>query len=118
MCNVFSSDPFAAHHEYMRQMMRSFSDPFGRDPFFSITDGEERTVDRRVRPDSQVALRGNRRVSLFLISKDCYTEFTFTGNRAGFTFPYLLNLAQWKRSLNCYTLGQIVLSLRKMGIYC
>ncbi|KQK80502.1 hypothetical protein AAES_94802 [Amazona aestiva] len=54
-------DPFAAHHEYMRQMMRSFSDPFGRDPFLSVTDGEERTVDRRARQDSQVALRGNRR---------------------------------------------------------
>ncbi|XP_040534852.2 myeloid leukemia factor 1 isoform X2 [Gallus gallus] len=57
----FESDPFAAHHEYMRQMMRSFSDPFGRDPFLSITDGRERTVDRRARQDSQVALRGNRR---------------------------------------------------------
>ncbi|XP_031459546.1 myeloid leukemia factor 1 isoform X2 [Phasianus colchicus] len=54
-------DPFAAHHEYMRQMMRSFSDPFGRDPFLSITDGRERTADRRARQDSQVALRGNRR---------------------------------------------------------
>uniref|UniRef100_A0A8C9FPX8 Myeloid leukemia factor 1 n=1 Tax=Pavo cristatus TaxID=9049 RepID=A0A8C9FPX8_PAVCR len=40
-------DPFAAHHEYMRQMMRSFSDPFGRDPFLSITDGRERAADRR-----------------------------------------------------------------------
>ncbi|NXW27364.1 MLF1 factor, partial [Phaetusa simplex] len=59
------SDPFAAHHEYMRQMMRSFSDPFGRDPFLSITDGGERTVDRRARQDSQVAVRGNRRVSNF-----------------------------------------------------
>ncbi|XP_004943599.1 myeloid leukemia factor 1 isoform X4 [Gallus gallus] len=57
----FFRDPFAAHHEYMRQMMRSFSDPFGRDPFLSITDGRERTVDRRARQDSQVALRGNRR---------------------------------------------------------
>ncbi|KAM6389220.1 myeloid leukemia factor 1 isoform 3-T4 [Pluvialis apricaria] len=57
----FFRDPFAAHHEYMRQMMRSFSDPFGRDPFLSITDGGERTVDRRARQDSQVALRGNRR---------------------------------------------------------
>ncbi|XP_074887387.1 myeloid leukemia factor 1 isoform X3 [Buteo buteo] len=56
-----TSDPFAAHHEYMRQMMRSFSDPFGRDPFLSITDGGERTVDRRARQDSQVALRGNHR---------------------------------------------------------
>ncbi|NWQ79221.1 MLF1 factor, partial [Columbina picui] len=59
----FFRDPFAAHHEYMRQMMRSFSDPFGRDPFLSITDGGERTGDRRARQDSQVALRGNRRVN-------------------------------------------------------
>ncbi|XP_035422332.1 myeloid leukemia factor 1 isoform X1 [Cygnus atratus] len=58
-------DPFATHHEYMRQMMRSFSDPFGRDPFFSITDGGERTVDRRARQDSQVALRGNRRATSY-----------------------------------------------------
>ncbi|XP_067157662.1 myeloid leukemia factor 1 isoform X1 [Apteryx mantelli] len=57
----FFRDPFAAHHEYMRQMMRSFSDPFGRDPFLSVTDGRERTVDRRTHNDSQVALRGSRR---------------------------------------------------------
>ncbi|XP_062438483.1 myeloid leukemia factor 1 isoform X4 [Rhea pennata] len=61
----FFRDPFAAHHEYMRQMMRSFSDPFGRDPFLSITDGRERTVDRRTHHDSQVALRGSRRDSDF-----------------------------------------------------
>ncbi|XP_052542572.1 myeloid leukemia factor 1 isoform X5 [Tympanuchus pallidicinctus] len=61
----FFRDPFAAHHEYMRQMMRSFSDPFGRDPFLSITDGRERTADRRARQDSQVALRGNRRATSY-----------------------------------------------------
>ncbi|XP_072200865.1 myeloid leukemia factor 1 isoform X1 [Excalfactoria chinensis] len=61
----FFRDPFAAHHEHMRQMMRSFSDPFGRDPFLSITDGRERTVDRRARQDSQVALRGNHRAMSF-----------------------------------------------------
>ncbi|XP_054061872.1 myeloid leukemia factor 1 isoform X6 [Rissa tridactyla] len=61
----FFRDPFAAHHEYMRQMMRSFSDPFGRDPFLSITDGGERTVDRRARQDSQVAVRGNRRATSY-----------------------------------------------------
>uniref|UniRef100_A0A8C6K2S9 Uncharacterized protein n=1 Tax=Melopsittacus undulatus TaxID=13146 RepID=A0A8C6K2S9_MELUD len=59
-----NQDPFAAHHEHMRQMMRSFSDPFGRDPFLSITDDGERTVDRRARQDSQVALRGNHRDDL------------------------------------------------------
>ncbi|KFU88178.1 Myeloid leukemia factor 1, partial [Chaetura pelagica] len=53
-------DPFAAHHEHMRQMMRSFCDPFGRDPFRSITDGGER-ADRRARQDTQVAPRGNGR---------------------------------------------------------
>ncbi|KAM6198596.1 myeloid leukemia factor 1 [Sarcoramphus papa] len=57
----FFRDPFAAHHECMRQMMRSFSDPFGRDLFLSITDSGERTVDRRARQDSQVALRGSHR---------------------------------------------------------
>ncbi|NXS63977.1 MLF1 factor, partial [Brachypteracias leptosomus] len=61
----FPSDPFAAHHEYMRQMMRSFSEPFGRDPFLSITDGGERRADRRPHHDSQLALRGNRRVKPF-----------------------------------------------------
>ncbi|NXP45054.1 MLF1 factor, partial [Heliornis fulica] len=58
-------DPFAAHHEHMRQMMRSFSDPFGRDPFLRITAGGERPVDRRARQDSQVAPRGNPRVKPF-----------------------------------------------------
>ncbi|XP_068262482.1 myeloid leukemia factor 1 isoform X2 [Nyctibius grandis] len=61
----FFRDPFAAHHEYMRQMMRSFSDPFGRDPFLSVTDGGERTGDRRARQDSQVAPRGNRRATSY-----------------------------------------------------
>ncbi|XP_068137012.1 myeloid leukemia factor 1 isoform X2 [Hyperolius riggenbachi] len=52
----FFSDPFRAHQEHVRQMMRSFSDPFGRDPFFSITDG------RRGQNSSQVALREDHRV--------------------------------------------------------
>ncbi|NWX84362.1 MLF1 factor, partial [Nothoprocta pentlandii] len=57
----FFRDPFAAHHEYMRQMMRSFSDPFGRDPFLSIMDGRERAVERRSCHESQVAPGGSRR---------------------------------------------------------
>ncbi|NWZ78610.1 MLF1 factor, partial [Poecile atricapillus] len=70
-------DPFAAHHEHMRQMMRSFSEPFGRDPFLSLPDGEERPAERRAeqrraeqrraerraQQDSQVAVRGTRRVN-------------------------------------------------------
>ncbi|KAM4772360.1 myeloid leukemia factor 1 isoform 2-T2 [Rhinophrynus dorsalis] len=56
----FFSDPFTAHQEHVRQMMRSFSDPFGRDPFFSITDG--RSQGRRGQQGSQVALREDHRV--------------------------------------------------------
>ncbi|XP_032661422.1 myeloid leukemia factor 1 isoform X2 [Chelonoidis abingdonii] len=58
-------EPFAAQHQYMRQMMRSFSDPFGRDPFLSITEGGERARGQRGHHDSQVALRGNQRNSDF-----------------------------------------------------
>ncbi|NWI76740.1 MLF1 factor, partial [Dryoscopus gambensis] len=60
-------DPFAAHHEHMRHVMRSFSEPFARDPFLSGPDGGERAAGRRAergaQRDSQVALRGGRRVS-------------------------------------------------------
>ncbi|NXB33036.1 MLF1 factor, partial [Eulacestoma nigropectus] len=56
-------DPFAAHHEHMRQMMRSFSEPFGRDPFLSLPEGGERPAGRRAQRDSEVAVRGSRRVS-------------------------------------------------------
>ncbi|XP_077146793.1 myeloid leukemia factor 1 isoform X3 [Ranitomeya variabilis] len=54
-------DPFTAHQEHVRQMMRSFSDPFGRDPFFSITDG--RSSGWRGQQGSQVALREDHRAS-------------------------------------------------------
>ncbi|NWW17507.1 MLF1 factor, partial [Falcunculus frontatus] len=58
-------DPFAAHHEHMRQMMRSFSEPFGRDPFLSLSEGGERPAgrraERRAQRDSQVAVRGSPR---------------------------------------------------------
>ncbi|XP_073482197.1 myeloid leukemia factor 1 isoform X1 [Aquarana catesbeiana] len=57
----FFSDPFRAHQEHVRQIMRSFSDPFGRDPFFSITDG--RSHGRRGQNPSQVALREDHRAS-------------------------------------------------------
>ncbi|XP_053315332.1 myeloid leukemia factor 1 isoform X2 [Spea bombifrons] len=62
----FEDDPFfseslTAHQEHVRQMMRSFSDPFGRDPFFSITDG--RSPGQRGRQGSQVALREDHRAS-------------------------------------------------------
>ncbi|NWH40023.1 MLF1 factor, partial [Chloropsis hardwickii] len=60
-------DPFAAHHEHMRQVMRSFSEPFGRDPFLSLPEGRERAAERRAagraQRDSQVATRGTRRVN-------------------------------------------------------
>ncbi|NXW81328.1 MLF1 factor, partial [Hirundo rustica] len=55
-------DPFAAHHEHMRQVMRSFSEPLARDPFLSLPEGRAR-ADGRARQDSQVAPRGARRVN-------------------------------------------------------
>lgn len=70
----------------MRQMMRGFADPFGQDPFLSITGDGERTADRRVHRDSQAALRRNHRVSVFLVSEDCCGALGFTGNRAGSHF--------------------------------
>ncbi|NWX32072.1 MLF1 factor, partial [Notiomystis cincta] len=60
-------DPFAAHHEHMRRMMRSFSEPFGQDPFHSVPEGgqrpAERRAERRAQQDSRVAARGTRRVN-------------------------------------------------------
>ncbi|NXO28508.1 MLF1 factor, partial [Cisticola juncidis] len=37
-------DPFAAHHEHMRQVMRSFSEPFGRDPLLRLPEGTDRAA--------------------------------------------------------------------------
>ncbi|XP_041898593.1 myeloid leukemia factor 1 isoform X1 [Corvus kubaryi] len=65
----FFRDPFAAHHEHMRQVMRSFSEPFGRDPFLSLPEGEERPAgrrsERRAQRDSQLAVRGGGRATSF-----------------------------------------------------
>ncbi|XP_032924998.1 myeloid leukemia factor 1 isoform X4 [Catharus ustulatus] len=66
----FFRDPFAAHHEHMRQVMRSFSEPFGRDPLLRLPEGgaaaagrapEGRAQGGRALPDSQLALRGSAR---------------------------------------------------------
>nr|XP_057936709.1 myeloid leukemia factor 1 [Doryrhamphus excisus] len=55
----FFSDPFQAHRDHMRQMMRSFSEPFGSGAFMpSITDGRSR--DATEQPASPPSLRGHR----------------------------------------------------------
>ncbi|XP_047584827.1 myeloid leukemia factor 1 isoform X4 [Lutra lutra] len=46
----FFSDSFIAHRESMRQMMRSFSEPFGRD-LLSISDGRGRAHHNHMRHD-------------------------------------------------------------------
>ncbi|NWW38036.1 MLF1 factor, partial [Panurus biarmicus] len=60
-------DPFAAHHEHMRQMMRSFSEPFGRDALPSLPEGRDRAAGRRAegraQQHSQLAVRGTRGVN-------------------------------------------------------
>ncbi|NXM56221.1 MLF1 factor, partial [Illadopsis cleaveri] len=58
-------DPFAAHHEHMRQMMRSFPEPLGRDPLLRLPEGRDRSAPGRAegaaRRDTRVAPRGTRR---------------------------------------------------------
>ncbi|XP_026221966.1 myeloid leukemia factor 1 isoform X1 [Anabas testudineus] len=57
----FFSDPFHAHREHMRQMMRSFSEPFGGPSVPSIMDGRSRGRDLAQHPSSSVALRNEHR---------------------------------------------------------
>ncbi|XP_047451150.1 myeloid leukemia factor 1 isoform X4 [Mugil cephalus] len=57
----FFSDPFRAHRDHMRQMMRSFSEPFGGPLMPSITDGRSRGRDMAEHPSSSVALRNEHR---------------------------------------------------------
>ncbi|MEQ2239247.1 hypothetical protein ILYODFUR_002526 [Ilyodon furcidens] len=57
----FFSDPCCAHREHMRQMMRSFSEPFGAPLMPSITDGRGRGRDVAEHPRSSVALRNEHR---------------------------------------------------------
>uniref|UniRef100_A0A8C3QNL7 Myeloid leukemia factor 1 n=1 Tax=Cyanoderma ruficeps TaxID=181631 RepID=A0A8C3QNL7_9PASS len=58
-------DPFAAHHEHMRQMMRSLSEPLGRDPLLGLPEGRERPAAGGARQDTRVAPRGARRATSF-----------------------------------------------------
>ncbi|XP_007521121.1 myeloid leukemia factor 1 isoform X2 [Erinaceus europaeus] len=51
----FFSDSFLAHRESMRQMMRNFSDPFGRD-LLSISDGRGRAHNRTRYDDEENSL--------------------------------------------------------------
>lgn len=55
-------DPFRAHREHMRQMMRSFSEPFGGPLTPSIMDGRRRGRDLEEHPRSSRALREEHRV--------------------------------------------------------
>ncbi|KAL0592781.1 Myeloid leukemia factor 1, partial [Plecturocebus cupreus] len=52
---VFNSESILAHRENMRQMMRSFSEPFGRD-LLSISDGRGRAHNRRGHNDDEDSL--------------------------------------------------------------
>ncbi|XP_064020842.1 myeloid leukemia factor 1 isoform X2 [Pogoniulus pusillus] len=59
----WTRDPFAAHQEHVRQVLRSFSDPFGRDPFLSLpAAGESPAAPRR---DPQLARRGGARAASY-----------------------------------------------------
>ncbi|NWY36237.1 MLF1 factor, partial [Sylvia atricapilla] len=45
-------DPLAAHHEHMRQVMRSFSEPLGRGPFPRLPQRRDTEVAPRGRQDT------------------------------------------------------------------
>ncbi|KAF7666663.1 hypothetical protein LDENG_00097590 [Lucifuga dentata] len=57
----FISDPFRAHNEHMRQMMRSFSEPFGGHFMSSLMDGHNRGCNTAGQPGSSLALRDDHR---------------------------------------------------------
>ncbi|XP_041850609.1 myeloid leukemia factor 1 [Melanotaenia boesemani] len=57
----FFSDPFRAHREHMRHMMRSFSEPFGAPLIPSITDERNRGPNMAGHPRSSLALRNEHR---------------------------------------------------------
>ncbi|XP_054454480.1 myeloid leukemia factor 1 [Anoplopoma fimbria] len=57
----FFSDPFRAHRDHMRQMMRSFSEPYGGPVVPSMTDGRNCGRDMSEQPSSSLALRGEHR---------------------------------------------------------
>ncbi|XP_072648234.1 myeloid leukemia factor 1 isoform X13 [Canis lupus baileyi] len=52
------TDSFIAHRESMRQMMRSFSEPFGRD-LLSISDGRRQAHNRMRHDDGESSLAGH-----------------------------------------------------------
>ncbi|NXA78207.1 MLF1 factor, partial [Thryothorus ludovicianus] len=54
-------DPFAAHQEHLRQVMRSLAEPLGREPLRSLPEGAERSNEGRAPRHSQLALRGSPR---------------------------------------------------------
>ncbi|XP_073351004.1 myeloid leukemia factor 1 [Pagrus major] len=57
----FWSDPFRAHRDHMRHMMRSFSEPFGGPLMSSIMDGRSRGSEVAEHPSSSPALRDEHR---------------------------------------------------------
>ncbi|XP_017510360.1 myeloid leukemia factor 1 isoform X4 [Manis javanica] len=59
----FFSDSFIAHRESMRQMMRTFSEPFGRD-LLSISDGRGRAHNHMGHDDGENSLTAMDRMML------------------------------------------------------
>ncbi|XP_020509592.1 myeloid leukemia factor 1 [Labrus bergylta] len=57
----FFSDPLRAHREHMRQMMRSFSEPFGGSSVPSLMDGRNCGRDMIEHPSSSQPLRDDHR---------------------------------------------------------
>ncbi|XP_045559311.1 myeloid leukemia factor 1 isoform X4 [Salmo salar] len=56
-----SRDPFQAHNTHVQQMMRSLSEPFGRDFMPSLTGGYDRGRVARGQPNTSMALQEDHR---------------------------------------------------------
>lgn len=69
-------DPFRAHRDHMRHMMRSFSEPYGAPLMPSIMDGRSRGRDMAQHPSSSLALRDEHRVRMSKKHSVYYTYLT------------------------------------------
>lgn len=68
-------DPLRAHREHMRQMMRSFSEPYGGPVMPSIMDGRNYARDMSEHPSSSLALRGEHGVRTCNLKKKSTPSF-------------------------------------------
>lgn len=127
---VCHRDPFRAHREHMRQMMRSFSEPFGGPIMPSIMDGRRRGRDPEEHLSSSQALREEHRVRM-CISKSTFAVHLLVNwssrqqSPAHIITVFYVNPGTWVTSICIYNLSQfgakgslIQLALLTLSVCC